>query len=136
MRQGRGAGCGKRERSRWRRAEEPGGGGERSLVYHLKLSFQLKPPQVMSLAVMYSKLSSEITSITGQTTDLRFLAEMRQTFSQLSDCPYCQTVYCQTFYCQDCPLSDRPLSDCPNCQTVHCLTDQLSDCPLSDCLLS
>ena len=35
---------------------------------YLKLSFQLNPPQVISLAVIYSKLSSEITSITGHTT--------------------------------------------------------------------
>ena len=34
----------------------------------LKLSFQLKPPQVMSEAVMYSKVSSEMTSMTGHTT--------------------------------------------------------------------
>ena len=37
-------------------------------IQYLKLSFQLNPPQVMSEAVMYSKLSSEITSITGHTT--------------------------------------------------------------------
>ena len=36
--------------------------------YHLKLSFQLKPPHVMSLPVMYSKVSSLMTSIIGQTT--------------------------------------------------------------------
>ena len=37
-------------------------------------SFQLKPPQVMSEAVMYSKVSSEMTSMTGQTTAFLFLA--------------------------------------------------------------
>lgn len=36
--------------------------------YHLKFSFQLNPPQVMSEAVTYSNVSSDITSITGQTT--------------------------------------------------------------------
>ena len=36
--------------------------------------FQLNPPQVMSLAVMYSKLSSEMTSMTGHTTALRLAA--------------------------------------------------------------
>ena len=45
-----------------------------SFSHHLKLSFQLKPPQVISLAVMYSKLSSEITSITGHTTAFRLAA--------------------------------------------------------------
>lgn len=36
--------------------------------YHLKFSFQLKPPHVISLAGMYSKVSSLITSMMGQTT--------------------------------------------------------------------
>lgn len=39
-----------------------------NLTYHLKLSFQLKPPQVMSEALMYSKVSSAITSMIGQAT--------------------------------------------------------------------
>lgn len=38
------------------------------MTHHLKLSFQLKPPQVMSEAVTYSKVSSEMTSIMGHTT--------------------------------------------------------------------
>ena len=37
-------------------------------TYHLKLSFQLKPPQVISEAETYSNVSSEITSIMGHTT--------------------------------------------------------------------
>lgn len=36
--------------------------------YHLKLSFQLKPPHVWSDAVTYSKVSSLMTSIIGHTT--------------------------------------------------------------------
>lgn len=36
--------------------------------YHLKFSFQLKPPQVISEAVMYSKESSDITSMIGHAT--------------------------------------------------------------------
>ena len=36
--------------------------------HHRKLSFQLKPPHVMSEAVTYSKVSSEMTSIIGHTT--------------------------------------------------------------------
>ena len=43
-------------------------------TYHLKLSFQLNPPQVISEAVTYSNVSSEMTSIIGHTTALRFLA--------------------------------------------------------------
>lgn len=37
-------------------------------IYHRKLSFQLNPPQVMSEAVTYSNVSSEITSMIGHTT--------------------------------------------------------------------
>ena len=40
----------------------------RSLTYQRKFSFQLKPPHVMSDAVTYSKVSSDITSMIGQTT--------------------------------------------------------------------
>lgn len=40
--------------------------------YHLKFSFQLNPPQVISEAVIYSKDSSEITSIIGHTTVFLF----------------------------------------------------------------
>ncbi len=42
--------------------------------YHRKLSFQLNPPHVISEAVTYSKVSSEMTSMMGQTTAFRFLA--------------------------------------------------------------
>lgn len=42
------------------------------LTYHLKFNFQLNPPQVMSEAVIYSKVSSEITSMIGQTTVFLF----------------------------------------------------------------
>ena len=42
------------------------------MSYHLKFSFQLKPPQVMSDAVTYSNDSSEITSIIGHTTIFLF----------------------------------------------------------------
>jgi hypothetical protein len=37
------------------------------------LSFQLNPPHVMSEAVTYSKVSSEMTSMMGHTTAFRFL---------------------------------------------------------------
>lgn len=37
-------------------------------TYHLKFNFQLNPPQVMSEAVMYSNVSSDMTSMIGQTT--------------------------------------------------------------------
>ena len=37
--------------------------------YHLKLSFQLNPPHVMSEPVMYSNVSSLITSMIGDTTE-------------------------------------------------------------------
>jgi len=37
-------------------------------TYHLKFNFQLKPPHVISEAVMYSNVSSDITSIIGHTT--------------------------------------------------------------------
>ena len=43
-------------------------------VYHRKFSFQLKPPQVRSEADTYSNVSSEMTSMMGQTTVLRSLA--------------------------------------------------------------
>ena len=43
-------------------------------THHLKLSFQLNPPHVMSEAVTYSKLSSEMTSMIGHTTAFRFTA--------------------------------------------------------------
>ena len=43
-------------------------------AYHRKLSFQLKPPHVMSDAVTYSKVSSDITSMIGQTTAFRLSA--------------------------------------------------------------
>lgn len=36
--------------------------------YHLKFSFQLKPPYVMSEPAMYSNVSSLMTSMMGQTT--------------------------------------------------------------------
>lgn len=39
-----------------------------TLQYHLKFNFQLKPPHVMSLAGIYSKVSSLMTSMIGQTT--------------------------------------------------------------------
>lgn len=38
------------------------------------MSFQLKPPHVMSEAVTYSKLLSEMTSMIGQTTDFLSMA--------------------------------------------------------------
>lgn len=37
-------------------------------LYHLKFNFQLKPPHVISEAVMYSNVSSDMTSIIGHTT--------------------------------------------------------------------
>lgn len=42
-------------------------GGE-GATHHLKLSFQLKPPHVMSDPGMYSKVSSLMTSMMGHTT--------------------------------------------------------------------
>ena len=44
------------------------------ITYHRKFNFQLKPPHVMSDAVTYSKVSSDITSMMGQTTALRLSA--------------------------------------------------------------
>jgi hypothetical protein len=43
-------------------------GEKTNKTYHLKFSFQLKPPHVISEAVIYSKVSSDITSIIGHTT--------------------------------------------------------------------
>lgn len=46
----------------------------KKMIYHLKFNFQLNPPQVISEAVIYSNVSSDITSIIGQTTVFRSAA--------------------------------------------------------------
>lgn len=43
-------------------------------THHRKFSFQLKPPHVWSDAVTYSKVSSDMTSMIGQTTVVRSTA--------------------------------------------------------------
>ena len=50
--------------------------------YQRKLSFQLKPPYVMSDPAMYSKVSSLITSMMGHTT---VLLQQMHTHTQTSD---------------------------------------------------
>lgn len=42
------------------------------ITHHLKFNFQLNPPHVISDAVTYSKVSSDITSIIGHTTVFLF----------------------------------------------------------------
>jgi hypothetical protein len=44
--------------------------------YHRKLSCQLKPPHVVSDADMYSKVSSDMTSMIGATTRLLQFTKM------------------------------------------------------------